>query len=383
MSEARYSTAAAMLLCFASICHAVTIEGTWRYTTADPGKGWTQGQLKDPKDCPQWKRGKGGFGMPGTPGGRIHTHWGTPDIWMRSTYVLKKGTDASRLSLEVCHDEDFEVYINGVLAARATGYITDYRLFAISPKARRALKVGKNTIAVHCHQTAGGQYIDVGFTSKKKARVSSHRSKRIPPRPAVDTKYSKKATWPETMLAVRAANHVAKAKIDMNLGSAVAAEFWRDFPHETDWLMQDSDGKMSEWIAGYRDGKGDVMNYLKPDRDASLERKLIEKALAECGPDGARLRKELDALVSGASGPDDRRWLGLYAKACRVRRARRLAPLLAKTRQVLFARHHNMGGGFFAYTNTRSGRATCTGGCSSWTCPTKRRPTASSPRRSR
>jgi hypothetical protein len=56
-----------------------------------------------------------------------------------------------------------EIYVNGVLAGRARGYATDYGLVGLTPEGRKALKAGKNTIAVHCHQTGGGQYIDVGL----------------------------------------------------------------------------------------------------------------------------------------------------------------------------------------------------------------------------
>ena len=61
------------------------------------------------------------------------------------------------------YDEDSEVYINGVLAATVKGYTTSYVAVDISKQALAALKPGKNTLAVHCHQTGGGQCIDVGI----------------------------------------------------------------------------------------------------------------------------------------------------------------------------------------------------------------------------
>jgi hypothetical protein len=60
------------------------------------------------------------------------------------------------------HDEDAEIYLNGVLAAKVSGFSTDYEFVALTPAGRAALRPGRNTLAVHCHQTTGGQYIDVG-----------------------------------------------------------------------------------------------------------------------------------------------------------------------------------------------------------------------------
>ncbi|MGM0532838.1 MAG: T9SS type A sorting domain-containing protein, partial [Bacteroidota bacterium] len=61
--------------------------------------------------------------------------------------------------------EDASIYINGTKVTEFEGYTTDYQLKAMGRNGKGALKSNsKNTIAVHCHQTEGGQYIDVGIT---------------------------------------------------------------------------------------------------------------------------------------------------------------------------------------------------------------------------
>jgi len=45
------------------------------------------------------------------------------------------------------------------------GFTTDYEEVPLSEAGKAALRSGKNRIAVHCHQTVGGQFIDLGFAT--------------------------------------------------------------------------------------------------------------------------------------------------------------------------------------------------------------------------
>ncbi len=131
---------------------------TWRFTTAEPKEGWQTADFDDSS----WQEGKGGFGKEGTPGAVVRTEWNTSDIWIRRTFDLEDGPSL-QAQLEIHHDEDAEVYLNGRLVAKLSDYTTDYVLRALDAEARAALKPGRNVLAVHCRQTGGGQYIDVGL----------------------------------------------------------------------------------------------------------------------------------------------------------------------------------------------------------------------------
>ena len=130
----------------------------WKYTVIKPGKDWNQSDFDESK----WQKGVGGFGRQGTPGAVVRTNWLTNTIWMRRTFQLKE--IPKEVSLTLHHDEDVQVYINGDLVFAAGNYTTKYHTISLSPKAVKSLKVGENLLAVHCRQTRGGQYIDVGLT---------------------------------------------------------------------------------------------------------------------------------------------------------------------------------------------------------------------------
>jgi hypothetical protein len=130
----------------------------WRYTTDTPDVGWIKPQFDDTR----WKQGPGGFGEAKTPGSVVRTGWRTGDIWLRRDFELPAGAK-EELALRMHHDEDAEVYLNGELAAEASGYSTEYESTPINAAALATLHPGKNMIAIHCHQTHGGQYIDAGL----------------------------------------------------------------------------------------------------------------------------------------------------------------------------------------------------------------------------
>lgn len=133
----------------------------WSYTFELPTADWAKPEF----DASAWKVGKSSFGTEETPGAIVGTVWDGSDIWLRKTIQLSDDCAKNELALTVIHDEDCQIYVNGVLAVEVTGHTGSYRVFPISEAAAQTFHAGDNVIAVHCSQTRGGQNIDVGVVS--------------------------------------------------------------------------------------------------------------------------------------------------------------------------------------------------------------------------
>ena len=129
----------------------------WYYSFVRGSGYWIQPDFNED----MWKRGFGGFGE-GYP--EADTPWTSPDIWMRRWVDIPDDAPQS-LAFRVWHTGDAEIYVNGAEAASVTGNSHGYVTVPINMSGRYALRAGRDLIAVHCHQTSGRRFIDVGIVA--------------------------------------------------------------------------------------------------------------------------------------------------------------------------------------------------------------------------
>ena len=127
----------------------------YRFTTNAPAENWPAENFDDRA----WPSSRAPFGnaLP-----NVRTAWTTSDIWLRQNFN-SDGGGIKTAALVIFYDEDTEIYVNGRLIWKREGFSTAYDAFAVTEKLRGALKKGGNTLAVHTHQTAGGQFIDLAL----------------------------------------------------------------------------------------------------------------------------------------------------------------------------------------------------------------------------
>jgi hypothetical protein len=127
----------------------------YQYVLEKPANNWTAEGFDDHS----WKTGLAPFGHgPGT----VRTDWTSGDIYLRKTFEYD-GADLKQGGIVISYDEDTEVYVNGQKILGVKGFIGDYQLHVVTDQLKAALKKGANTLAVHTHQTRGGQYIDLAL----------------------------------------------------------------------------------------------------------------------------------------------------------------------------------------------------------------------------
>jgi Ricin-type beta-trefoil lectin domain-like len=129
---------------------------TWRYTTTAPAVSWIQATFDDSA----WSTGAGGFGDTDRGYTPARTPWTQAELWLRRSFQLT--SLPASLSVRVFHDEDAEVYINGVLAFSEASWSQGYRTVAVPSAVSSTLQIGSNSIAVHCRSTSTPQFLDVG-----------------------------------------------------------------------------------------------------------------------------------------------------------------------------------------------------------------------------
>ena len=146
----------------------------WRYTTDQPGEFWA-----DPRfDDSEWHTGLSAFGFTAKDtdpyASSIGTRWDTPDLWMRLEFNLAS-EDVEDFRFEVRHSAAYHAYINGVFAASDLDGSGSYAPYGLTPEARRALRPGRNVLAVHAVHTGlsdAPRHIDLGLTMLRRPELT-------------------------------------------------------------------------------------------------------------------------------------------------------------------------------------------------------------------
>ena len=140
----------------------MSYEKTWEghYTYTYPGTGWE----KPDYNASAWRYGKAAFGTANLIG--VNTLFLTKDIWVRRRITFDPKTiHRKKLFVRFSHDDDFQLYINGLPVISEKGWQTDATA-EIPDSIARTMVNGEALLAAHCRNFNGDSMVDFGIYIK-------------------------------------------------------------------------------------------------------------------------------------------------------------------------------------------------------------------------
>lgn len=134
------------------------------YTETQPAAGW----MKPGFDDSQWQTATAPFGD----NDQAATQWKTKNLWVRRVFNLDN-IDIDKLFLKINHDDNTEVYLNGVKIYGYAGWLNKFAYIPLADAAKQSLKKGRNVLAIHVANTSGGAWLDAGLSTINKQKQNT------------------------------------------------------------------------------------------------------------------------------------------------------------------------------------------------------------------
>lgn len=175
-----------------------------------------------------------------------------------------------------------------------------------------------------------------------------------PPFPAYESGFPLTATFPARS---RHPNGVNVAMLDgavRFVADSVDGAAWRDLTSAYDRTRQLinpdtlSERLFIDWI--YQDGDWNPAECFVSETTFEREAALTLKALEGMEGETEEFAARRQALIEKKRPGSDPAWGALYSEICTARRAERLAIVAEQTPEIVYVKHHVMGGSHYAYT---------------------------------
>ncbi|RXK49721.1 glutaminase family protein [Aquirufa rosea] len=138
-----------------------------QYTETKPAEDWMVPHFNDV----YWNKGKLPFGKGWD--NKWNTAWNSKNIWVRRTFDLED-LDIDQLILQLRHDDDVEVYLNGYPVYFCENCHTkQLKEYPLTDLIKSKLKKGKNILALHCQNPVGNSWLDAGFAKQTRSSQSN------------------------------------------------------------------------------------------------------------------------------------------------------------------------------------------------------------------